>query len=124
MTGWLAPGCDGVFGLERFRQAQDHRLAAVRPNGLDDEPQYHVIIDREKAWALGLSIADVNNTLSAAWASAYVNDFVDRGRVKRVFIQGRADSRMQPEDFNQWYVRNNSGQMVPFASFSSGEWGH
>jgi len=104
--------------------AQDPRLIAVRPNGLDDEPQYHVKIDREKAWALGLSIADVNNTLSSAWASSYVNDFIDRGRVKRVFIQGRADSRMQPEDFNQWYVRNKAGSMVPFAAFSSGEWGH
>lgn len=104
--------------------AQDPRLASVRPNGLDDEPQYHVNIDREKAWALGLNISDINNTLSAAWASAYVNDFIDRGRVKRVFIQGRADSRMQPEDFYQWYVRNNTGQMVPFAAFSSGEWGY
>ncbi len=104
--------------------AKDSRLAGVRPNGLDDEPQYHVNIDREKAWALGLNIADVNSTLSAAWASAYVNDFIDRGRVKRVFIQGQADSRMQPEDFNQWFVRNNVGQMVPFAAFSSGEWGH
>ena len=104
--------------------AQDPRLSAVRPNGLDDEPQYHVLIDSEKAWALGLSITDVNNTLSMAWASAYANDFIDRGRVKRVFIQGQPDSRMQPEDFNQWYVRNNSGEMVPFASFSSGKWGY
>lgn len=104
--------------------AKDPRLASVRPNGLNDEPQYHIEIDREKAWALGLNIADVNNTLSAAWASVYVNDFIDRGRVKRVFIQGQADSRMQPEDFNQWYVRNNVGKMVPFAAFSSGEWGY
>ncbi len=104
--------------------SQDKRLATVRPNGLDDEPQYRVLIDREKAWAMGLSIADVNNTLSAAWASAYVNDFIDRGRVKRVFIQGQPDSRMSPEDLTEWYVRNSAGEMVPFASFSSGKWGY
>ena len=103
---------------------QDKRLATVRPNGLDDEPEYRILIDREKAWALGLSIAEINSTLSAAWASSYVNDFIDRGRVKRVFIQGQPDSRMSPEDFNDWYVRNNAGEMVPFASFSSGEWSY
>lgn len=101
---------------------QDPALAGVRPNGLDDEPQYHVDIDREKAGALGLTVSDLNATLSSAWGSAYVNDFVDRGRVKRVFIQGEPDSRMTPEDFGLWYVRNNEGQMVPFSAFAVGNW--
>ncbi len=102
--------------------SKDPRIATIRPNGLNDEPQYRILIDREKASALGLTIADINSTLSAAWASSYVNDFVDRGRIKRVFIQGRPSSRMQPDDFSQWYVRNSSGQMVPFSAFSSGQW--
>lgn len=103
--------------------AEEHpALVGVRPNGLDDEPQYEVDIDREKAGALGLSVEDINTTLSTAWGSAYVNDFLDRGRVKRVFMQGRADSRMSPEDFGQWYVRNQGGQMVPFSTFAQGNW--
>ncbi|MFZ4774398.1 MAG: efflux RND transporter permease subunit [Terrimicrobiaceae bacterium] len=102
--------------------AKEPTLMAVRPNGLNDEPQYRVKIDREKAGALGLTISDINSTLSAAWGSAYVNDFVDRGRVKRVFIQGNASSRMQPDDFGKWYVRNASDKMVPFSAFASGEW--
>jgi multidrug efflux pump len=97
--------------------AKDPTLMAVRPNGLDDEPQYRFAIDREKASAFGLTIEDINNTLSAAWGSGYVNDFIDRGRVKRVFIQGDESSRMLPQDFNKWYVRNNLGQMVPFSAF-------
>jgi len=102
--------------------AQDPRLVGVRPNGLNDEPQYRIDIDREKAGALGLTIADINSTLSTAWGSSYVNDFVDRGRVKKVFLQGDAPSRMQPDDFGSWYVRNNENQMVPFSAFSSGHW--
>ena len=95
---------------------------SVRPNGLDDEPQYSFSFDRERASAYGLTIADINNTLSDAWGSGYVNQFLDRGRIKRVFIQGRATSRMLPEDFNAWYVRNSQGQMVPFSAFSEGKW--
>jgi len=102
--------------------AKEPTLMAVRPNGLDDEPQYKFDIDREKAEAFKLTVADVNDTLSAAWASAYVNDFVDRGRIKRVFIQGDLGSRMLPEDFNDWYIRNSAGQMVPFSAFSKGSW--
>ena len=97
-------------------------LVAVRPNGLNDEPQYRIKIDHEKAEALGLTVADINNTLSTAWGSAYINDFEDRGRIKRVYLQGDAPSRMQPEDFGKWYVRNASGKMVPFSAFASGEW--
>ena len=102
--------------------AQNPVLMAVRPNGLNDEPQYHFAFDREKASAYGLTMEDINNTLAAAWGSAYVNDFIDRGRVKRVFIQGEAPSRMLPQDFNKWYVRNNRGEMVPFSAFATGTW--
>lgn len=104
--------------------AKDPALMAVRPNGLDDEPQYHIDIDREKVDALNLTIADVNDTLSAAWGSAFVNDFIDRGRIKRVFIQGDISSRMLPADLNKWYVRNSDGQMVPFSSFAKGTWSY
>ncbi len=101
----------------------DHRLIQVRPNGLDDEPQYQFKVDWEKATTLGLTIDDINGTLSAAWGSQYVDQFIDRGRVKRVFIQGDAPSRMLPDDLNNWYVRNSrTQQMVPFSAFSSASW--
>ncbi|MFV0416514.1 MAG: efflux RND transporter permease subunit [Chthoniobacterales bacterium] len=102
--------------------SQNPAIAGARPNGLDDEPQFKIDIDREKASALGLTISDINNTLSTAWGSSYVNDFVDRGRVKRVFVQGNADSRMKPSDLGNWYVRNKVGQMVPFSAFATGHW--
>jgi multidrug efflux pump len=102
--------------------AKDSRLFAVRPNGIDDEPQYTIVADREKANAQSVSIADVNTTMSAAWGSAYINDFVDRGRVKRVFMQGDNRSRMLPDDLDNWYVRNSIGQMVKFSSFATGRW--
>ena len=107
-----------VLGLA----AKNPALFAVRPNGLDDEPQYRFAFDREKASAFGLTMEDINNTLSYAWGSGYVNDFIDRGRVKRVFIQGDAPSRMLPQDFNKWYVRNGRGEMVPFSAFATGSW--
>ena len=99
-------------------------LAAVRANGLDDEPQYKIDIDWEKASAFGLSISDINTTLSTAWGSSFVNQFVDRGRVKRVFVQGDAPYRMRPEDFGHWYVRNSSGDSAPFSAFATGHWTH
>ncbi len=102
--------------------AKDPRLAGVRPNGVEDAPQFKLDIDREKASALGVSIADINQTLQTGWASTYVNDFIDRGRVKRVYVQGDPDSRMQPDDLNRWYVRNSQGGMVPFSAFGHGEW--
>lgn len=102
--------------------AQDKRLVGVRPNGLNDEPQYSVVLDREKANALGVTTADINATLSTAWGSSYVDDFLDRGRVKRVYIQGDTQSRMAPEDFGTWYVRNKLNQMVPFTAFAHGQW--
>ena len=102
--------------------AQSEILTGVRPNGLNDEPQYQLIIDDEKAQVLGVSLADINATQSIAWGSSYVNDFIDRGRVKRVYLQGEADARMNPEDIDKWFVRNNQGEMVPFSAFASGEW--
>ena len=102
--------------------ANDKRLMAVRANGINDEPQYTIVIDREKANAQSLSIADINTTLSAAWGSAYINDFVDRGRVKRVYMQGDTDSRMLPDQLDNWYARNALGQMVKFSSFATGRW--
>ncbi|MEL0168666.1 MAG: efflux RND transporter permease subunit [Pseudomonadaceae bacterium] len=102
--------------------AQSSILANVRPNGQDDQPQFQLLIDDEKASALGLSLADINQTLSIAWGSSYVNDFIDRGRVKKVFMQGQADSRMNPQDLQKWFVRNSSGEMVPFSAFATGEW--
>ncbi|MDR0255381.1 MAG: efflux RND transporter permease subunit [Stenotrophomonas maltophilia] len=102
--------------------AQNPKLAMVRPNGLSDEPQYQIEIDEEKARALKLNLAEVNSTMSIAWGSAYVNDFIDRGRVKKVYLQGQANSRVGPDDFSKWYVRNEDGQMVSFNSFASGKW--
>ncbi|WP_338525946.1 efflux RND transporter permease subunit [Pseudomonas batumici] len=102
--------------------AQSKVLAQVRPNGLNDEPQYQLSIDDERASALGLSLADINNSLSIALGANYVNDFIDRGRVKKVFVQGIPSSRMSPEDLQKWYVRNNTGVMVPFSAFAKGEW--
>jgi multidrug efflux pump len=102
--------------------AKDPILAGVRPNGLDDTAQLHIDIDRDKATALGLSLADVNSTLSAAWGGAFINDFVDRGRVKQVYMQADAPYRMVPEDLRRWYVRSSTGEMTPFSSFASYHW--
>ena len=102
--------------------AQSKVIVGVRPNGQEDTPQYKITVDQQKAVALGLAIADVNRVLSTAWGSAYVNDFIDRGRVKKVYIQGQAEARMVPEDLNKWFVRNTAGEMVPFSAFSHGEW--
>ncbi|MDD9224731.1 efflux RND transporter permease subunit [Aeromonas hydrophila] len=121
----------GGLGHEKLMQArnqllgmaaQDPNLVRVRPNGMEDTPQLDIKIDYEKALAQGLSITDINNTLSAAWGSSYVNDFVDRGRVKKVYLQADAPFRMNPEDLKLWYVRNSAGQMVPFSAFASTEW--
>jgi multidrug efflux pump subunit AcrB len=85
-------------------------------------PQYKIEIDMEKARALGLSIGEINATLQTAWGSAYVNDFMDNGRVKKVYVQGQSKDRMQPSDIEKWYVKNGSGKMVPFTSFTTGHW--
>ncbi|VGP17442.1 Multidrug efflux pump subunit AcrB [Klebsiella pneumoniae] len=97
-------------------------LTRVRHNGLDDSPQLQVDIDQRKAQALGVSIDDINDTLQTAWGSSYVNDFMDRGRVKKVYVQAAAKYRMLPDDINLWYVRNSSGTMVPFSAFATSRW--
>jgi len=101
---------------------QDKRLAKVRPNGLDDVSQYYMDIDWEKAGALGVSITTIHNTVSEAFGSAYVNNFIQAGRVKRVFVQADAPYRMMPKDLEKLHVRNNVGKMVPFSAFASGKW--
>ncbi|HYG46297.1 MAG TPA: efflux RND transporter permease subunit, partial [Bordetella sp.] len=119
------------LGHERLAEARDHflaeaakspKLVGVRLNGMQDAPQYQLDIDREKARVLGVAIADINNTLSTAWGGSYANDFLDRGRVKKVYVQGEAAARMLPDDLNKWYVRNKSGDMVPFSAFASAHW--
>jgi len=98
------------------------KLASVRAGGMEDTPQLRVHIDQAKASTLGLSVADINSTLSAAWAGNYVNDFIDRSRVKKVYIQADAQFRSAPEDLGQWYVRGESGSMTPFSAFATTEW--
>ncbi len=102
--------------------SQNPSLVGVRPNGLSDVPQYQLDIDYEKATALGLSTADITSTLATAWGATYVNDFIENGRIKKVYMQGEAAYRMLPEDINTWYVRNTDSKMVPFSSFATGHW--
>ena len=101
---------------------QNPVLTKVRPNGLEDVPEYRVDVDWEKAGALGISISSIHRTISAAFGSAYVNDFIQGGRVKRVYVQADAPYRMLPQDLQRLYVRNNTGKMVPFSSFATGHW--
>jgi multidrug efflux pump len=106
------------LGLAR----QDPRLVGVRPNGQEDTPEYRLEIDHARAGALGVSVADINATLSTAWGGSYVNDFINRGRIKKVYLQGDAEARMLPEDLGKWYVRNAAGEMVPVSAFASAHW--
>ncbi len=121
----------GGIGHEKLTQArnmmlgmaaQNPALAQVRPLSLDDAPQLKVEVDQDKARALGLDLAQVNSTLAAAWGGAYINDFIDRGRVKRVYIQADQPFRVKPEDINSFFVRGANGGMVPYAAFSTLEW--
>ena len=102
--------------------AENPELTRVRHNGLDDSPQLQIDIDQRKAQALGVDIDDINDTLQTAWGSSYVNDFMDRGRVKKVYVQAAAPYRMLPDDINLWYVRNKDGGMVPFSAFATSRW--
>ncbi|MDU6388921.1 MAG: efflux RND transporter permease subunit, partial [Pantoea sp.] len=102
--------------------AADPALSRVRHNGLDDSPQLQIDVDQRKAQALGVSIDTINDTLTTAWGSTYVNDFLDRGRVKKVYVQAAPAFRMLPDDINKWYVRNSSGGMVPFSAFATSRW--
>ena len=102
--------------------AKDARLTKVRPNGLDDVPEYRVDVDWERAGALGVPITSIHNTISAAFGSSYVNNFIQGGRVKRVFLQADAPYRMLPKDIEKLYVRNTAGKMVPFSAFATAHW--
>jgi multidrug efflux pump len=114
----LSKARDQLLGMA----AKDPVLAAVRRGDLPETPQVKIDIDHEKAAAHGLAQADITNTLTAAWAGIYVNDFIDRGRVKRVFVQGDAPFRSKPEDLAAWYVRGATGQMTPFSTFATTRW--
>ncbi|WP_405423650.1 multidrug efflux RND transporter permease AcrD [Pantoea stewartii] len=104
------------------KASKDTLLSRVRHNGLDDSPQLQIDIDERKAQALGVSLDTINDTLATAWGSSYVNDFLDRGRVKKVYVQADAPYRMLPDDIDKWYVRNSSGTMVPFSAFATSRW--
>ncbi|ENU0860835.1 efflux RND transporter permease subunit [Citrobacter amalonaticus] len=104
--------------------AKDPRLSQVRLNGIEDTPMYQINIDDERLQALGISISDVNDTLQDALGGNYTSQFTYENRTKKVYIQGRARGRVTPEDINQWYVRNSSGDMVPFSAFASGHWSY
>ena len=115
-----------VAAREQFIQlaSQDPRLQGVRSNGLDDTPQLKVSIDDRKAGALSLTTSDINATLSTALGGTYVNDFLNQGRVKKVYVQGEASARMQAADLDHWFVRNSNDEMVPFSSFASSSWSY
>ncbi len=102
--------------------AQDKRLTGMRAGGSEDSPQFRLDIDAERASALGVSMDAVNDTLALAWGGRYIDDFIDRGKLKRVYVQGDAPFRMQPRDFNRWYVRSDAGTMVPVSAFSTAHW--
>ncbi|MGE5190134.1 MAG: efflux RND transporter permease subunit, partial [Gemmatimonadota bacterium] len=123
----------GALGHEQLMEArnqflgmaaQDRRLMAVRPNGMDDTPEYRLEIDNGRVGALGLSLDDVNDTISTSWGSAYVGDFLDKGRVKKVYLQSDARFRMNPGDLEKWFVRNRDGAMVPFSAFATTRWAY
>lgn len=102
--------------------SQSKEVVGVRPNGLEDSPQYKVNVNYDMAASMGVDPSVINSLLSTAWGSSYINDFMDRGRIKKVYMQGEPDSRTTSDDINKWYVRNNQGQMIPFSSFATGEW--
>ncbi len=121
----------GGAGHEKLMEARnqllgmamkDPKLTALRPNGQDDSPQFKLDIDDVRAGSLGIPLTNINDVLSTAWGSTYVNNFIQNGRVKKVYLQSDPRYRMLPEDFNSWYVSNKDGQMVPFSAFSSAHW--
>jgi hydrophobe/amphiphile efflux-1 (HAE1) family protein len=116
--GALMAARDQLLELAR----KDARLAKVRPQGLDDTPEFNVDVDEQKAAALGVSLGAVSQTLASTWGVAYVNDFMDKGRTKRVYVQADAPFRMSPEDLARWYVRNREGEMVPFSAIVASRW--
>lgn len=118
-------GHDALMGAtyQILGQANQHQaMNQVRYSGLPDAPQFDLQVDHQKALAMGIPVSEINSTMAVAWGSSYVNDFLDRGQIKRVYVQADAPYRMLPDDINDWYVRNKNGEMVPFSSFSEGEW--
>ncbi|RSK59246.1 efflux RND transporter permease subunit [Escherichia fergusonii] len=123
---------NGNLGHEKLTQARNELLAmaaqapdqvtGVRPNGLEDTPMFRVNVNAAKAEAMGVSLSDINQTISTAFGSSYVNDFLNQGRVKKVYVQAGTPFRMLPDNINQWYVRNASGAMAPLSAYSSTEW--
>lgn len=101
---------------------QNPAIASIRPGGQEDAPKLKVDINQAQAAAYGVPLTAINDTIAQAWGGSYVNDFIDRGRIKKVYIQGEPDSRVVPEDINRWYVRNQSGEMVSFGAFSGSQW--
>ncbi|MCS6036670.1 efflux RND transporter permease subunit [Klebsiella pneumoniae subsp. pneumoniae] len=104
------------------RPTRAAELQSVRANDLPQMPQLQVDIDSNKAVSLGLSLSDVTDTLSSAWGGTYVNDFIDRGRVKKVYIQGESDARAVPSDLGKWFVRGSDNSMTPFSAFATTHW--
>jgi len=100
----------------------DPRVAGVRPNGVEDAPQFQLVLDKQKANAFGVATADINTLIQDALGSSYVNQFMRQGRVKQVYVQGEASSRMIPEDLGKWYLRNGASGLVPFSSVMTGKW--
>ena len=118
-------GHDGLMAARNQLLAaarKDPRLAKVRPSGLEDTPEYKFDVDPQRAAALGVSLTEVGSLFSSTWGVSYVNDFIDKGRTKRVYMQADAPFRMLPDDAERWFVRNRSGEMVPFSSFATGRW--
>lgn len=118
-------GHDGLLEARNMllgMAGQNENVSGVRPNGQEDAPQLKVNVNQEQAAAYGLSMGSINSVISTAWGSSYINDFIDRGRIKRVFIQGEPSSRTSPSDIGKWYVRGEGGGMVSFDAFSSSEW--
>ncbi|HSH86140.1 MAG TPA: efflux RND transporter permease subunit [Methylophilus sp.] len=118
-------GHDGLMAARNHfieLASQNPKLNRVRPSGLDDTPMFRVNIDDQKTGIYNLTTASINSTLSIAMGGTYVNDFINKGRVKRVYLQGDAPFRMQPEDIERWYVRNTTNDMVPFSAFSNTKW--
>lgn len=123
---------NGNLGHEKMMQARNELLAlasqspgevnGVRPNGLDDTPMFRIHVNATKAEAMGVALSDINQTISTAFGSRYVNDFLNQGRVKKVYVQADTPFRMLPDNINHWYVRNASGSMTPLSAYSSTEW--